>query len=265
MNMRILVVEDDEQLRVGLAELLTNHDYQVEVAGDFSGACETCRRALREGRPFHLFLLDVMLQEESGFSLCEEIRTLTDAPVIFLTAKDDEESIARGLDIGGDDYIAKPFHTKELLARISANLRRYCQKSVSVNPADSPVVESGEAGNCLKCGGLIFVCGEERVYAGGQELKLRRMELILLKYFMENHGILLRREQILGRLWDDVGEFVEDNTLSVNISRLRRRLGKWEGADYIETVRGLGYRWTYPVRRDRIPVLYKENEKGNEI
>lgn len=262
MEMRILIVEDDEQLRVGLAELLTNHDYQVEVAGDFSGARKAYRRALREERPFHLFLLDVMLQEESGFSLCEEIRTLTDAPVIFLTAKDDEESITRGLDIGGDDYIAKPFHTRELLSRISANLRRYCQKAGSINPVDSQVVESGEreAGRCLKCGDLIFVCGEERVYIGGQELKLRRMELILLKYFMENHGILLRREQILGRLWDDAGEFVEDNTLSVNISRLRRRLGKWEGADYIETVRGLGYRWTYPVRRDRIPVPYKENE-----
>lgn len=249
MEMRILVVEDDEQLRMGLAELLMAHDYHVEVTGDFARAYEACRCALQEERPFHLFLLDVMLQGESGFSLCEKIRTLTDAPVIFLTAKDDEESITRGLDIGGDDYIAKPFHTGELLSRISANLRRYCQKSVSGIVADGQNAkqEKGD-GKCLKSGGLIFVCGKERVYIGGQELKLRRMELILLKYFMENHGILLRREQILGKLWDDAGEFVEDNTLSVNISRLRRRLGKWERTDYIETVRGLGYRWTFPVQ-----------------
>lgn len=262
MERRILVVEDDEQLRVGLAELLINHDYQVEAAEDYSGACAAYREAVRQEQPFHLFLLDVMLQEESGFSLCKEIRTQTDAPVIFLTAKDDEESITRGLDIGGDDYITKPFHTKEMLSRIAANLRRYCRQSGDEGLADgrAAALAEGEKGKCLKCGGLIFACGEERVYTGGQELKLRRMELILLKYFMENHGILLRREQILGRLWDDAGEFVEDNTLSVNISRLRRRLGKWEGADYIETVRGLGYRWIYPVRWDRMPVPYKENE-----
>lgn len=251
--MRILIVEDEKQLRIGLHELLQSRGYQVEAAEDIFQAREKRKWAQESKNPFHLYLLDVMLGQDSGFDLCKEIRREEDAPVIFLTAMDDEESVIRGLEIGADDYVAKPFRSRELLSRIEANVRRYQSGFSQIVPGQEPTAEPGQADGriCLKSGDLLFVPGEERVYLKGKELKLRKIEITLLKYFMQNHGLLLRREQILESLWDSAGDFVEDNTLSVQISRLRQQLGRYgkAGRDYIETVRGLGYRWCVPVEK----------------
>jgi len=243
--MKILIVEDEEQLLTGLKELLQGKGYQTELAENLLQAQEKRLQAKEEKAPFDLYLLDVMLEEGSGFELCRKIREEEDVPVIFLTAMDDEDSVIYGLEIGGDDYVTKPFRSRELLSRIEANIRRYCSgifpdfSEQSSNLA--AVFEKGRV--CFQSGNLLFVPKEERVYLNGEELKLRKTEITLLKYFMQNYGILLRREQILERLWDSVGEFVEDNTLSVQISRLRRQIGRFGTENYIETVRGLGYRW----------------------
>ena len=269
MSMRILIVEDEEQLRLGLFELLSGKGYQIETAGSLEEAVEKRQCAKEENTPFALYLLDVMLQEKSGFTLCEEIRKTENTPVIFLTGVDDEDSVIKGLEIGGDDYITKPFRSRELLSRIQANLRRYTEMTVSKNLEgqknfrSSTSVEGFEEAAfsskdmktriCLKSGDIVFVEKEERVYLAEEELKLRKVELELLKYFMQNDGLLLRRERILERMWDSVGEFVEDNTLSVQISRLRQKIGKYGKEDYIETVRGMGYRWCQPVeKRERL-------------
>ena len=152
-----------------------------------------------------LILLDVMLPDGSGVDLCKRLRRTLSTPVIFLTSCDDEADIIRGLDSGGDDYITKPFRLKELLSRIRANLRRV---------PDTPDIE------------------------------LTSVEQKLLGYLMINREQYLTREQILEYLWDSKGIFVNDNTLSVNISRLREKLSHSPGCGRIVTKRGMGYKWT---------------------
>lgn len=154
-----------------------------------------------------LLLLDVMLPDGNGVELCRSIRTNSDVPVIFLTSCDDEADIVYGLEQGGDDYITKPFRLAELLSRIKANLRR---RTVSPSAA----------------------------------LSLTAVEQKLLEYLMMNKGRFVTREQILAYLWDSKGEFVNDNTLSVHISRLRDKLNTAENAGSIITRRGVGYQWT---------------------
>ncbi len=153
-----------------------------------------------------LILLDMMLPGADGLEFCAQLREFSRKPVIFLTSCSDEADIVRGLDCGGDDYITKPFRLRELLSRIKANLRR------TEGPCPDPLPE------------------------------LTALEQKLLQYLMENRGQYLTRDQILRYLWDVKGVFVNDNTLSVNISRLREKLG--EGHGKIVTKRGLGYKWT---------------------
>ena len=152
-----------------------------------------------------LIILDVMLPDGNGIELCRRIRESISAPVIFLTSCDDEADIVRGLDSGGDDYITKPFRLNELFSRIRANLRRI---------PDPP------------------------------ETELTAVEQKLLSYLMLNRERYLTRDQILEHLWDSKGSFVNDNTLSVNISRLREKLSRSEGQGRIVTKRGMGYKWT---------------------
>lgn len=144
----------------------------------------------------------------------------------FLTALDDEDSIVRGLETGGNDYLGKPFRKRELMARVGAHLNRYHKSS-----------------EIYRAGDLSYDKPAGRVYKCGEELELRKNELKLLGFFMENPGILIPRERLLELMWDIDGEFVDDNTLSVEVSRLRKKLGRWNDREYIDTVRGIGYRW----------------------
>lgn len=238
--MKILVVEDDPQLQLGLGELLSDREYEVEIAEDSRSAKRTRKNCLESGERFDLYLLDIMLGDCSGFELCRAIREEEETPVIFLTALADEEYVIKGLDIGGDDYITKPFRGGELLARIAAHLRRHVRE------------KGKDEEQFLVSGDLLYQMEEERVYLKGQEIVLRKVEQELLKLFLESDGRLLRREQILEYIWDQKGEFVEDNTLSVQISRLRKHLGKYEQQDYIVTLRGIGYRWNHKIEKKNI-------------
>ncbi len=220
---KILVVEDERDIREGLCELLTRDGYAVAACGSVQEA----EKSIACGG-VDLYLLDVMLPDGSGFGLCEYIRGElgSDAPVIFLTALDDEDSVVKGLGMGGNDYLGKPFRKRELMARVSAHLNRYHKSSET-----------------YRAGDLVYDKAAGRVYKCGEELELRKNELKLLGFFMENPGILIPRQRLLELMWDIDGEFVDDNTLSVEISRLQKKLGRIDGAEYIDTVRGIGYRW----------------------
>jgi DNA-binding response OmpR family regulator len=221
---KILVVEDELFLQKKLRELLEKYGYQVLTA---SGVSEALYH-VQNSPAIDLFLLDVWLPDGDGFELCSRIRRRSMKPILFLTACGDEESVVRGLNIGGDDYIAKPFRTGELISRIQANLRRQTVfRGVKIR----------------KSGEIRLDQAQGRVYKDEEELELGSAEYHLLLILMENAGRIVKREQLLEKLWDDSGKYVEDNTLSVSMSRLRRKIG---GA-YIETIRGFGYRFTKPV------------------
>lgn len=194
---KILLVEDDETLNKNIALALESEGYNVIKANGIQSAEELFQSV-------DLIILDIMLSDGNGKELCRKIRRNSRIPIIFLTSCDDEADIVDGLDIGGDDYITKPFRLREFLSRIKANLRR-----IPTTP----------------------------------EIELTAVEQKLLDYLKLNHGYYLTREQILEYLWDCKGVFVNDNTLSVNISRLREKLKK-SGGGQIITKRGLGYKWT---------------------
>lgn len=220
---KIIVVEDDRDIREGLCELLVRDGYDVTACG----SAQEAERSIACGGA-DLYLLDVMLPDGSGFGLCEHIRDElgSDAPVIFLTALDDEDSVVKGLEMGGNDYLGKPFRKRELMARVGAHLNRYHKNNETYRAGD--LVYDKAAGRVFKC---------------GKELELRRNELKLLGFFTENPGILIPRQRLLELMWDIDGEFVDDNTLSVEISRLRKKLGRCKDKEYIDTIRGIGYRW----------------------
>ena len=224
--MRILILEDDPAIRVGLTQLLAGAGFAADAADSVRAALSLIGDRSRYGA----FLLDVMLPDGSGIALTRRLRETTDAPILLLTALDDEESVIAGLSAGADDYVAKPFRARELLARLQANLRR-----------------TPNAGVTKKSGELVYHSPEERFFLRGEALRLPKNARRLLTVLMESGGRLLTRAQLFYAVWDKDENFVEENTLSVEISRLRRLLGVFEGRDYIETVRGVGYRWALPV------------------
>jgi two-component system, OmpR family, response regulator RegX3 len=216
MDSRLLIVEDDIFLRNGLCDLLRQDGYSVDCAG-------TCREARRftDENSYRLIILDIMLPDGSGFDLCAGWRGAgIDAPILFLTARDEEIEIVRGLDAGGDDYVTKPFRLLELLSRIRVLLRRH-----------RPLVYNK--------GGLCIDLQKMSVHYNDEPLFLTKTEFQLLSAMIRNAGKVLTRGLLLQTIWDDGGLFIDDNTLSVHISRLREKIG---GAR-IRTVRGIGYRW----------------------
>ncbi len=221
---KILIVEDELYLKKNIQELLTRHAYEVLAASNLS---EAMYYVLNDSQ-IDLFLLDVWLPDGDGFTLCQNIRRHSLKPILFLTACDDEESIVKGLNLGGDDYITKPFRAAELISRIQANLRR--QESVG-------------AVRILQSGDIKLDPKQGRVYKNGNELSLGTVEYQLLLILMQNAGRIVKREQFMEKLWDSSGKFAEDNTLSVNMSRLRKKTRM----EYIETIRGFGYRFVKPV------------------
>lgn len=226
--MKIMIVEDDCVLRASLAELLMCADYQIIEAASLAEASAV----LAVETDVVLYLVDLMLGDGSGLSLIRGLRDKTDVPIIILTALDDEDNVISGLSAGADDYVTKPFRARELLARIEANVRR----SVS----GFSVVESGS---------LTYSQIENRVLICGKVITLRKAEQLLLDLFLKNPERLLKREFLLYHLWDRKEIYVEDKTLTVLVSRLRKALRDAGGEDGIETIRGIGYRWKLPVRK----------------
>lgn len=223
---RILLIEDDLPLSLGIEFSLKDEGFDVRTADSIAQGYSQ----FRQGN-FDLILLDVMLPDGSGYELCKRLRTESEIPVIFLTACDEEVHIVMGLDIGGDDYITKPFKIRELVSRIRAALRRAPRESNL-----PPVV--------LHTGDLKIYPLETRIVKEAEEIALTPAEYRLLTIFVQNPLLTLTREWILEKLWDVDGDFVNDNTLTVLIRRLREKLGDNPARpEYVQTVRGTGYKW----------------------
>lgn len=221
----ILLVEDDLSLIEGLDFSLHKNGFRVDVARTVQ---ETLSRLLE--KKYDLLLLDLILPDGSGFEICRKVRQTSAVPIIFLTASDEEVNIVMGLDMGGDDYITKPFKLNELLSRINALLRR-------TGLSDTSRME-------LKSNGITVCLEESRVQKDGFELELTVAEYRLLCLLIQNPGTVLSRNFLLDRLWDRSGSFVDDNTLSVYIRRLRSKIeDNPEKPAYLLTVRGRGYKW----------------------
>lgn len=184
---------------------------------------------IRSGCVWDFCLLDVMLPDGDGYAVCREIRKNSQAPILFLTACDDEIHTVMALEQGADDYITKPFRIRELMARMKAILRRTEQNG----RADMSLISVGNNQVNLQVG---------KVYCGNEEIILTAMEYKLLLIFLNHRGQTLTRQQILNDIWDAVGDYVNDNTLSVYIKRLRKKLGDSPEGQIIKTVRGIGYR-----------------------
>lgn len=220
--MKLFILEDDAAIAMGLSYSLKNEGYDVTVAKSVKSAYEILNK-----EAFSLYILDLTLPDGSGYDVCREIKKQGDLPVIFLTAYDDEVNVVMGLDLGADDYISKPFRIKELLARIKSVLRRYSK--------DSP-------DGIVSAGTIKVNTNEAKIYKNGTEVILTAMEYRLLLIFINNRGKVLSRQSLLEDIWDVGGDFVNDNTLTVYIKRLRDKIEEDPAKpQIIKTVRGLGY------------------------
>ncbi len=224
--MNILVVEDDPRISDVLEYALKADGYEVETAQRGREAIEMARRSSPG-----LIVLDVGLPDIDGFEVCRMVRTFSDVPVIFLTSRSDEIDRVVGLEIGGDDYVVKPFSPRELLARIKAILRR------NHRPADASSAGAGAA-NHVRYGPITIDPEKFRIHCHAREIVLTAQEFKLLELLVRSPGRVFTRAQVLNRAWGD-GGLVTDRTIDVHVKSLRKKFGEFE---FIETVRGIGYR-----------------------
>lgn len=223
MAQKILMVEDDFALAMGTEYALQSEGFEVVHATSLAAARTSFDDSI------DLVLLDVMLPDGTGYELCKELRSKgVETPILFLTAMSEEVNIVQGLELGGDDYIAKPYRVKELLSRIRANLRR----SNKGQPSQEKIYSFGTH---------IFYPEQFKLMCGQQIVDCTSSELKLLRELIQSRGCVLSRRTLMENIYDVDGEFFDDNTLSVYMKRLRTKLGK--DAEYIETVRGVGYRF----------------------
>lgn len=216
---RILLLEDDTMIASGILYALETEGYETNHATRIKDA-----GSLIEHYNFDLAIIDMQLPDGTGFDVSEIFKNNATS-VIFLTVVDDENTIVRAFDEGAQDYIVKPFRIRELLARV--------RRILSAN------IKNGEKDNIIYMGHAAIHTDEAKVYVNDKSIELTALEYRLLLIFASNKGILLTRQQILDKIWDADGNFVEDNTLTVYVKRLREKLGE---AIHIETVRGMGYR-----------------------
>ncbi|MFZ3591148.1 response regulator transcription factor [Bacillus sp. DJP31] len=205
--MKILMVEDDKTIAAGLEYSLQNDEYETILCHNVETALKVLAEQLDE---FDLCLFDLSLPDGSGYDLCKYVKKNSDKPVIFLTAFDDEVNVVMGLDMGADDYITKPFRIRELLSRINSVFRRYHKQSQA-----KPVIEIEN----IRVNTL-----EGKIYKNGEEVLVTALEYRLFLIFATHIGQVLTRNQLLERIWDVAGDFVNDNTLTVYIKRLREKL-----------------------------------------
>ncbi|WP_078556331.1 response regulator transcription factor [Bacillus alkalicellulosilyticus] len=224
--MKILLVEDDRTIASGLEYSLQQDQFETVLCYDAASAKQIIQEQLHT---IDLCLFDLSLPDGSGYELCKLVKASSDTPVIFLTAIDDEVNVVMGLDMGADDYITKPFRIRELLSRIRSVLRRYHKLSTTKTTIDL---------NSIQINTL-----EGKVYKQGEEIVLTALEYRLLLIFANHVGQVLSRNQLLERIWDVAGDFVNDNTLTVYIKRLREKIeDNPHKPTIIKTVRGLGYK-----------------------
>lgn len=234
----ILLVEDSDAIIMGLKYSLEQEGFRVITAKTIT---EAEKSIINQERGFEinkaketknkdiskidLILLDITLPDGNGFDFFKELKKKEDVPVIFLTARDEEIDIVKGLDLGAEDYIVKPFRVKELISRIKVALRRYNKLSSST----------------IECNGIILDTENMEVKKDGKSIELTSLEFKILLMLFTNKNKLVTREAILNKIWDLAGNFVNDNTLTVYIKRIREKLGDTDGK-IIKTIRGVGYK-----------------------
>lgn len=218
---RIMMVEDDEKIRGIAADTLRKWRYEVVEVTDFERVLED----FKEHQP-HLVLLDINLPVFDGYYWCQQIRGISNVPIIFLSSRDQNMDIIMAMNMGGDDYVQKPFDLSVLVAKISAILRRNYTYQ--------------DDGLKLQHRELVFNLANSTVQLGGQTAELSRNESIILQLLMRNAGKIVSREDMMQALWHD-DQFVDDNTLTVNVNRLRRKIGELGQEDFIVTRKGMGY------------------------
>ena len=229
---KILFIEDDLPLALGMEYTLKQEGFDVVHAKSLNEA-----RDQYKNNEFNIILLDVMLPDGTGYEFCKEIRENSEVPIIFMTACDEEGNVVMGLDMGGDDYITKPIRVKELVSRINAVLRR-----------KGTVTRSDENNNRIISGDITVELLKYKVYKKGSIIELTTIEYKLLLILIKNKGNVLERNLLLEKLWDTDGNFVDGNALTVYIKRLREKVeDDIKNPTYIETVRGIGYRWAKEV------------------
>lgn len=220
--MDIFLLEDDEAIGIGLTYSLENEGYRVTLAKSVKEA-----EKIIDEKEFSLCILDLTLPDGSGYDVCKRVKAKGDLPVIFLTAYDDEVNVIMGFELGADDYISKPFRVKELMLRIKSVMRRYSNET---------------SDGIIKINNLKINTNEAKVYKNNEEIVLTAMEYRLLLILLSNRGKVLSRTALLENIWDVAGDFVEDNTLTVYIKRLRDKIEEDPTKpEFIKTVRGLGY------------------------
>lgn len=222
MENTILVVEDDVKIIQTIYLILKEQNYNVIIA-------KTKQEAITyiKNKKINLILLDIELPDGTGFDVCKQIKQYSDIPVIFLTGKTEEKHIVYGLDIGADDYISKPFNNNVLISRINSVLRRYYKNSSNTS--------------IIYYRNLIIDLDKAVVIKEKEEINLTKIEYKLLIIFLKNKDKLITREQLLHKIWDIDENYVNDNTLSVYVKRLRKKIGDTSDKEIIKTVRGIGY------------------------
>lgn len=223
---KILLLEDDTSLNRGICLKLGKEGYEVLSAVRVSQAEEMFRE-----NEVSLIISDITMEDGNGLDFCRSIRRVSDVFLIFLTALDQEVDIVNGYDAGADDYITKPFSLMVLISKVNALMRRIGQ-------------DQEDRGQNLVSRDIRVLCREMRVFKGDEELTLSKKEMQLLLYFLEHPKQIISKEQILEAVWDIDGQFVDDNTVPVTISRLKKKIAGDGEPEYIKNVRGLGYLWT---------------------
>ncbi len=218
----ILLLEDNESIIMGLKYSLEQEGFDVETAKSVLDA----KNKINE-KEYSIYLLDITLPDGNGFEICKLIKEKYDKPVIFLTARDEETNVVYGLDMGADDYVTKPFRIRELISRINRILSRYEKNQRKSNILKYQDIEI----NIDKC----------KVTKNNKEIIFTSLEYKILLLLFGNVGNLITRDQLLDKIWDIAGNFVNDNTLTVYIKRIREKLDDKDGK-IIQTIRGIGYR-----------------------
>ena len=241
--MKVFIVEDDPIIVEGLKIALAQENYEVESYGNMTDAINM----IKGGAHYDVCLLDVNLPDGDGYQVCKAIRGSSDVPIIFLTACDDEIHTVLALEQGADDYISKPFRIRELIARIKAIMRRTGRSAALQQSTDGqtiavPAQTEQTDPDIIQIGRNVLDIKSGKVKREGEEIVLSAVEYRLLLTFARSKGQLLTRQQILNDMWDSAGDFVNDNTLTVYVRRLRKKLEQDGDEPVIQTVRGIGYR-----------------------
>ena len=214
---KLLLIEDNESILKGLTYSLEQEKFEVDVSKNVHNAKKNL-----DSNEYDLIILDIMLPDGNGFELCKYIKEQKDTPIIILTAKDEEQDVVQGFNLGADDYVIKPFRTRELISRINNILRRYNKEASK-----------------LQTGNIVIDVDASRVYINNEEVVFTALEYRILLLLFYNMGKTVTRDNILDKIWDIAGNYVNDNTLTVYIKRIRAKLGE---NDVIKTIKGIGYR-----------------------